>query len=368
MRVQQMNGFSKTAVLLCLTALVAVRAGYAEPAKPGSSVDPMSIVLGLNLPHHDGVAPLYYSACCRERAFEIQKTLQDMGVFYKEKLGLDVPISIAVLDETDWKRVAERMPNHIFQPYGMTNFRVTPSGSVAFVPADDKGVITQSQLADRPYATTAALKSFASAHLTYDEAARDFIFHPALHEFGHVLIHAYGIDPPDHWVTEMLASYFAYAYEKMRDPQIATLVEGFTQMSSPPVRFRSLEEFENAFVQKKNMSSANYAWYEHQFERRVIEVYCQQGLSFLIKMKAAFPVPAGGERRYQWLTVPQTLSRMERVCPGFQTWAKRAFSPVRAEQAKVQAQHTTAKNGTSDNFMSPSLPVLRSLNLPSIAA
>lgn len=333
MRAKQMNGLSKAIVLLCFTALLAVRAIYAESPQTAQSADPLAIVLRLHLPRHNGVAPLYYSACCPERAFEVQKKLQDMKVFYKEKLGLDVPISVAVLNENDWKRVTEQMPNHKFQPYGMTNFRPTRSGAIAFVPADDQGVITQGQLADRPYATTATLKRFASLHLSFDEAARDFIFHPALHEFGHVLIHRYGMDVPNNWVEEMLATYFAYAYEKARDPQLATLVEGFARISAPAMQFTSLEDFENASA-LKNMSAANYDWYEHQFERRVIEVYRQQGLSFLVKTKAAFPVPAGGERQYQWLTVPETLSRMERVCPGFQTWAKGAFSATSADRTQ----------------------------------
>ncbi|HEV3482261.1 MAG TPA: hypothetical protein VGR97_08020 [Candidatus Acidoferrales bacterium] len=312
-------------VLVALTQLSPPSLGQQDSKKAPAT--PLEAVLQLNLPHHAGIVPVYYSSCCRERAFEIQNALESFASFYKEKLGIASDLSVAVLDESDWKRVSEKMPPGLLPngeklppglpPYGMTNVQPPPLPRaqyeyVAFIPTDDQGVITQNELADRPYATAATLRIFASAHLTYDDAARRFILHPAYHEVGHTLVRQYGIEVPNHWLNEMLASYFAYAYEKARDRETATIVEGFTKMSSPPIAYTSLEDFEAHPM----MDTANYTWYQWQFESRIGEVYRQQGLGFLAKVRTAFPKGTPD------ISVPDTVARLEAISPGFQAWAK----------------------------------------------
>jgi hypothetical protein len=272
----------------------------------------MAAVLRLHLDHREGVVPLYYSACCRERALEFQKALEDLIGFYKERLRVDSALVFAVLDENDWKRFGQQFGGGSGPPYGLTTVS-RPPGAVAFIPADDQGVITKTLLADRPFATPAALKAFASGKLTYDEAARRYIRHPAFHEVGHALAFQYGIQTPSHWLNEMLASYFAYAYEKALPPETAAIVERFTKLSSPPVAYTSLPDFET----HRRMPPANYDWYQRQFEGRVVEVYNQEGLGFLTKVKAEFPA---GTRD---MSVADTLARLEAISPGFEAWAKR---------------------------------------------
>jgi hypothetical protein len=316
---------SKLLVILVALVLLSLPS-TGQQGSNTSGATPLEVVRQLNLPNQEGVVPLYYSGCCRQRALEVQKALENFTSFYKEKLGIASDISVAVLDDSDWKRVAEKMPPGLLPngeksppglpPYGMTNVQPPPlpkAHYVAFIPTDDQGVITRSQLADRPYATAATLKTFASAHLTYDDAARRFILHPAYHEVGHTLVAQYGIEARSHWLNEMLASYFAYAYEKARDRETATIVEGFTKMSSPPIAYASLEDFEAHPM----MDAANYDWYQWQFQSRIVEVYRQQGLGFLVKVKAEFPE---GTRA---MTMAETLSRLETISPGFKAWARR---------------------------------------------
>ena len=243
-------------VKLLILALLLSAESFGQQHSTKSEITSYKAVVNLNLPRQEGRVPLYYSACCQKHAVEIQKAFEDMVSFYQEKLDIDTNVAVAVLDENDWDHVAQQMKDQGFAPYGMTNVSHAPSGVIAFIPADDEGVITKSQLADGRYASTATLKTFASAHLTYDEAARRFILHPAFHEVGHYLTHSYAMDLPDHWLDEMVASYWAYAYEKTRNPQIATIVEGFTEMSSPPFALASLDEFENAFAKKEGIPSA----------------------------------------------------------------------------------------------------------------
>lgn len=274
---------------------------------------PLDALHKLNLSNQPGDVPVYYSACCKERAMQVQSTLTDCVHFYKEKLAIEQQLIAAVLDENDWNRIAEERPNHSGPPYGMTHWAGPPY--VAFTPADDRGVITQGLLADQAGETPETRKLLNSVHLSFDQAARMFIIHPTLHELGHRLVYSYGIQPPSDpgaaWLNELLATYFAYAYEKANRPEIAVIVEAITRMSSQPVQYTAVEDFP-----KSSREASNFVWYHHQFESRVVEVYAKQGLDFLPKVKAAFP--AGMKDN---LSNPEVLSRLERISPGFQDWA-----------------------------------------------
>jgi hypothetical protein len=315
---------SKLPVILVALVLLSLPS-TGQQGSNTSGATPLEVVRQLNLPNQEGVVPLYYSGCCRQRALEVQKALEGFTSFYKEKLGIASDLSLAVLDKSDWKRVSEKMPPGLLPngeksppglpPYGMTTVQPPPlpkAHYVAFIPTDDQGVITQGYLAERPYATTATLKILASAHLTYDDAARRLILHPAYHEVGHTLVAQYGIEARSHWLNEILASYFAYAYEKARDREIAAIVEGFTKMSSPPIAYTSLEDFEAHPM----MAPANYTWYQQKFESRIDEVYRQQGLGFLLKVRTAFP------KGTHDIGMAETLTRLEAISPGFQAWAQ----------------------------------------------
>lgn len=276
--------------------------------------NPLEALQKLSLPSQSGAVPVYYSACCKGRAIEVQSTLADCVNFYKEKLGIDQTLVAAVLDENDWNRVVEERPNHKGPPYGMTHWAGPPY--VAFTPADDGGIITRGLLADKDHETTQTRALLSSAHLSFDEAARKFIIHPTLLEVGHRLIHSYGIEAPDDanaaWMIEFLSTYFAYSYEKSRRPDIAVIVEAVTKMSSRPMKYTAVEDFP-----KSSRDASNFTWYHHQFESRVVDVYAKQGLDFLIKVKESFP--AGSKD----LTDAEALSRLERISPGFQKWASR---------------------------------------------
>jgi len=224
-----------------------------------------------------------------------------------------------VLDENDWNRIKEERPNHSGPPYGMTHWAGPPY--VAFTPADDRGIITRGLLADQDHETPETSELLNSVHLTFDQAARKFIIHPTLHELGHRLVHTYGIQLPDDegtaWLNEFLPTYFAYAYEKSNRPEIAVVVEAVTKMSSKPVKYTAVEDFP-----KTSGDAPNFIWYHHQFESRVVVVYATQGLNFLSKVKATFP--AGGKKD---LSNAQVLAKLERISPGFQSWASRLANP-----------------------------------------
>ena len=273
-------------------------------------------LLNLKLSNQPGEIPAYYSACCKSRALEVQAALEDGLHFYNEKLGIHLDLVVAVLDKKDWNRILDQRPDHIVPPYGMTYVPI----DVAFIPADDDGVITQGLLAEKTHETAETRRLLESVHLGFDEAARRFIMHPILHELGHRLVIQYGIAPPmqngSWWVDEMLASYFAYAYEKSRRPETATIVEAMTNLSSENLKYTSLDDFPKTVPLLMAGDSSNMTWYQRQFEARLASVYEKEGLDFLPRVKAMFPAGSKDD-----LSPAEVLAKLELVCPGFQAWA-----------------------------------------------
>jgi len=273
-------------------------------------------LLNLKLSNQPGEIPAYYSACCKSRALEVQAALEDGLHFYNEKLGIHLDLVVAVLDKKDWNRILDQRPDHIVPPYGMTYVPF----DVAFIPADDDGVITQGLLAEKTHETAETRRLLESVHLGFDEAARRFIMHPILHELGHRLVIQYGIAPPmqngSWWVDEMLASYFAYAYEKSRRPETATIVEAMTNLSSENLKYTSLDDFPKTVPLLMAGDSSNMTWYQRQFEARLASVYEKEGLDFLPRVKAMFPAGSKDD-----LSPAEVLAKLELVCPGFQAWA-----------------------------------------------
>lgn len=273
-------------------------------------------LLNLKLSNQPGEIPAYYSACCKNRALEVQAALEDGLHFYNEKLGIHLDLVVAVLDKKDWNRILDQRPDHIVPPYGMTYVPF----DVAFIPADDDGVITRGLLAEKTHETAETRRLLESVHLGFDEAARRFIMHPILHELGHRLVIQYGIAPPmqngSWWVDEMLASYFAYAYEKSRRPETATIVEAMTNLSSENLKYTSLDDFPKTVPLLMAGDSSNMTWYQRQFEARLASVYEKEGLDFLPRVKAMFPAGSKDD-----LSPAEVLAKLELVCPGFQAWA-----------------------------------------------
>src|SRR5579862_3952855 len=94
-----------------LLATVGVVLSNGAQAQEKSSV--LDSVKALTLESRAGDVPVYYSACCKERAIEVQSALSGALHFYKEKLGIQVDISAAVLDRKDWERAEMKTPKEL---------------------------------------------------------------------------------------------------------------------------------------------------------------------------------------------------------------------------------------------------------------
>ena len=318
-------------------ALAATSLMFGWHARAQQEFAALQAVKNLNLSSRPGEVELYYSACCEERALEIQNTLEDYLRFYAEKLDIHVRFSVAVLDKNDWNRVEAQNPNHAGGPYGMTHWIGPPY--IAFVPADDAGVITQNLLADQVHETAKSRGLLASVKMSFNEGASKFIFHPAMHELGHRLLREYGIQIESQestaWFLEVLASYFAYAYEKERRPELATVVEAVANMSSPPVKYTAPSDLGKTLPLMAAGDSSNFIWYQHHFEGRIVDVYSSQGLDFIPKVKAAFSGVKGE------LGLAELMTRLEQASPGFAAW----YSQLANMKAGKRVEKHKGRNG-----------------------
>lgn len=151
---------------------------------------------------------------------------------------------------------------------------------------------------------------------------------------------SYGIEVPRNgdlaWLNEMIASYFAYAFEKEQRPELAIIVASVAQMSSDHLTYTALPDFPKAASLVQSGDSSNFIWYQHQLESQIVEVYAKRGLGFLSELKAAFPAGSTGQ-----MTFEEAITRLDKISPGFKTWA------ARLQNLKTQGGMNDAKDNNA---------------------
>ena len=257
-----------------------------------------------------GEVPTYYTSGYERHARRLQTLLTGEREFYKRELGVDVPFSLAVLDAEQWGDVENKTP------FGMPNVDGKPV--VAMIPANWAEVpwlITKESAADP--ALVKATKKHAANWMDAQAQTFDTI---GGHELGHALENAYGIVPGTRWLNEFLASYFLYAYvdSQRRDLLWTIPVLQATNHVDRPQHHVSLDDFESLYEHLMDQDPENYGWYQGRFIEQVQKVYAQQGIGFLKEVREAFPP---GQARFT-LGNAETLRRLDRINPGFSSWAR----------------------------------------------
>jgi hypothetical protein len=256
-----------------------------------------------------GEVPAHVSAGYEARGASLGTDFAAALDFYEATFGIRPAVELAVLDEADWRRVTP-------VPYGLPHpFQGTPN--VVFLGATYEHEAVHDLRARRDDAPEADRERVRRAGLSWDEASGRLLDLVAFHELGHVYTHALGIDPHRRWFSEMLASYFAYAFLRSERPEMALVWDGVLAAlpAGPPPAHTSLADFERLYV---GVGIPNYQWYQAAFQARVAEVYEAQGLGFLERVREALPAGTGDD-----LTTDALLARLERLEPGFHAWAER---------------------------------------------
>jgi hypothetical protein len=144
------------------------------------------------------------------------------------------------------------------------------------------------------------------------ETADDIMYH----ELGHNYTAAYGVGTPNNWLGEFLASYLSEAYrtDAPQSPRSRVFADALREwLDGPRPKYTTLEDLERLYM---SVGIDNYGWYQAQFEKRVMEVYRTEGLSFVQRVKDAFPATPS-ER----LPVAEVLARLDKISPGWVDWA-----------------------------------------------
>lgn len=255
-----------------------------------------------------GRVTAYFAAPDRAHAERLAALSESAAAYFERELGARFPLHLAVLTSEDW---FDPYPGAERYPYGM------PWGWVEdllmTVPASlEQGVLISGSDRDA------------------DLRRVQFVL---LHELGHLANKRYlHPDSPRpyssvHWLEELLATYFAYAFVRTHDPrwaeagraEWATIVEGYT----PPVL-----SLDWPFMRELPPGEAarTYGWYQNLLNLRVAELYEKHGLDLLRRLRSELPWSRSGE----W-TTETVLPILERVAPGFQAWADGLSSGQRSQ-------------------------------------
>lgn len=272
-------------------------------------------VVKLELPSLPGPVPSYYDHGVKVHAEGLQADLREMNSFYQERLGVQVAVTLAVLNSNQWTRV-----NPI--PFGLPGVHGEPP--VVFIPAYSGGWAYRKMLARKEAIPPDVLQDYLrTSQQTFEAASDDFVDFIALHELGHALLVHYGIDPGCHWLNEFLASYFGYAFLAERRPERKPVITLFGRPPQTRPKHTTLADFERHYFLVDD-----YAWYQGMFEQRIREMYPQAGLQFIKDLKRVLPrtvpIPEGvsiPDQVVNRLPPEAVVEKLEAIAPGFKTWA-----------------------------------------------
>jgi hypothetical protein len=252
-----------------------------------------------------GTVQLYFTRGHSDRAEMLQRMVEEGLKFFADSLHLRAEVNLAVLDAPAWARVSD-------VPYGIPFF--SAGSSIIFLPATLDGPIPADYLAHRAHYSSESMEKIRASGLTFEDGAHTMVDLIGYHELGHLLTRAFGIHPPSAWLSEFIATYFAYAFLRREHPDLASLWDGIVPIpASYQPQHTSLQDFDRLYF---GVGPQNYFWYQGTFASKVTRVFSEQGLNFLHAVREMFPA-SGGEQP----SGPEVLDRLDRIQPGFTAWA-----------------------------------------------
>jgi hypothetical protein len=252
---------------------------------------------------------VYYSQGYEDRAEAIGRHIAASNTFHRDSLGVNADIRVALLDPTDFERAAFE-PGY---PYGLPFI----GDEVAVLPADlTSGAVIEMYA---PFETTVSAEVLADLQevgLSYEDAGRQMVDLIGLHEIGHAQVYAYGLDARQPWFNEFLATYFAYAYLRSREPEMAVVWDAVTRAGREGYEptHSSLDDLNRLYA---GVGVGDYVWYQNIFQDRIRTVYDDQGLGFLRRVLDRLSDPEWDPE-----SSAELLAALEEIAPGFIAWAE----------------------------------------------
>lgn len=241
------------------------------------------------------------------RAENMGRRLAASNDFHARHVGVRVGLRLALLDQADFVRIAPA------EQYGMPFVRA----GVAVLPADlTSGVVVDAFRALARTAPPGVIDELQRQGLSFDQAARTMVDLVALHELGHVQTESFGIDPRQAWFAEFMATYFAHAYLRSEEPDLARVADAVSEAGREGVdpTYTSLDDLNRLYT---GVGPANYVWFQDVLQGRVRSVYDAQGLAFISTVRTRF-----GNTEWRPSQAREVLEILERIEPGFIAWSE----------------------------------------------
>jgi len=256
-----------------------------------------------------GPISTYFSVGAKGKAEKLQNDIKLMNEYYQEKLGINIDITLAILNPEDWEKINTNI-------YGLPNF----SDGIIFMPATSGGAAFQLMQARKDSIPQFLLNDYLEkSNKTFKDLADDFVDLIGFHELGHILSNAYGISSKYHWLSEFTASYFSYTYVSEKKPISKKVFEILGRPSAIRPKNTTLEDFEILYG-----NVDDYGWYQGMFESRIQQLYPEAGIQFIKNLKREFPVNPNSNSEDEEITISNlkiVLKKLENIAPGFLDWA-----------------------------------------------
>lgn len=283
----------------------------APPPQPAFAIVDVLEQLGLEM--LPAPVPTWFSPGAGERAEELQAQLRPAVAFWNDRLQLDLPITLAVLNPEHWAAISPA-------PYGIP-FSNEPE-FLAVVPSEpDQAVVTQLYFAAQGALPADAAADLEQLGIAYDDAVLlglDLI--GLFHETGHLYNAALGYRRGEtrQWFREFLATYTAYTWLAVERPSdivvwnaLSAAVIAF--IGEPPIS-RSLDFLP---FSPQGLTPAGYGWFQSHFNLRA-------DLVVRVRPRATwFEQLADAGLDHGTLAIPtsELLERLRGFQPSFTAWA-----------------------------------------------
>ena len=174
---------------------------------------------------------VYFDPKYEKKALELRAMLEEAMAYFDRELKVRMDFTLAVLDESQWERVAATMLRRdVFgievdkpsglepykQPYGIPMSSTPPY--IIFLPATPNNIPTNNIINIKPNVPQSLIKEIEASGFTYEKAAQRMPELIGFHEIGHQYSDVYGIHATNQWLREFLASYFAFAFLSEKYP------------------------------------------------------------------------------------------------------------------------------------------------------
>ena len=226
-----------------------------------------------------------------KRAEGVQALLDDARAFFRLRFQQSPDLTIALLGPTEWRAFNNN------QPIAYTTMLPGVFGRNPAV------MVLASETGSGLDALVQRVNPNAEAGLRYNVLV-------GLHELGHLYVTALALPVTESWFSEFLATYIAYGYLRDMRPEDADFWQAtcqalYKELSHPITALEAVHT---------QVGVENYVWYQSSLQLRVDELYRQRGWQFVDGLQKETEGSLGKG--------PQLRMNLERLAPGFATWAR----------------------------------------------